>query len=163
MGQNAPTPRDKNWGTVHCDRNSDAPSYKTAPRLQICPKKSTFGGFPMKIFPKFERTGQKVPRVGIVTAAGTTTSFVPRAALLACNPTWFTCCTDGTKLGSPPVPAYIYMYTHTHTHTHTHICVCVCGISTAVYLPSCKVGGGVAEGCRDPPPYVEGGACVFEG
>ena len=60
MGQNAPTPQDKNCGTVHCDRNSDAPSYKTALKLQIFPKKkSTFGGFLLKTFRKFERTGEK--------------------------------------------------------------------------------------------------------
>jgi hypothetical protein len=64
MGQNATNPQGRNSGTVHRDRNSDAPSYKTALKLQICQKKSTFGGFLLKIFPKFERTGQKAPRVG---------------------------------------------------------------------------------------------------
>ena len=34
-------------------------------------KKSTFGGFLLNIFSKFERTGQKAPRVSIITAAGT--------------------------------------------------------------------------------------------
>ena len=33
-------------------------------------KKSTFGGFLLKIFPRFDRTGQKAPRVTIITAAG---------------------------------------------------------------------------------------------
>ena len=49
MGQNATTPQSRNSGTVHCDRNCDAPSYKTALKLQICKKKSTFGGFLLKI------------------------------------------------------------------------------------------------------------------
>ena len=37
-------------------------------------KKSTFGGFLLKIFPKFKRTGQKAPRVSIITAARTPSS-----------------------------------------------------------------------------------------
>ena len=72
MGQNATAPQGRNSGTVHCDRNSDAPSYKTALKLQICQNKSTFRGFLLKIFPKFERPGQKAPRVSIITAAGIT-------------------------------------------------------------------------------------------
>ena len=71
-------PKGRNSGTVHCDRNSDAPSYNTALKLQICQKKSAFGGFLLKIFPKFERTGQKAPRVSIITAAGTEGRWVPR-------------------------------------------------------------------------------------
>ena len=70
MGQNATTPHGRNSGTVHCDTNSDAPNYKKALKLQICQKKSTFGGFLLKIFSKIERTGQKAPRVSIITAAG---------------------------------------------------------------------------------------------
>ena len=43
----------------------------TVLKLQICPKKSTFGGFLLKIFSKLERTGQKVPGLSIITDAGT--------------------------------------------------------------------------------------------
>ena len=108
MGQNAPTPQDKNCGTVHCDRNSDAPGYKTALKLQIYPKKSTFGGFLLKIFPKFERTGQKVPHVSIITAAGTVAALPvviePRVAIFGkeCsvtkNPNFFATNSRGMKI-----------------------------------------------------------------
>ena len=70
MGQNAPTPQGRDSGTVHCDRNSDDPIYKIALKLQIRQTKSTFCGFLLKVLANFERTGQKVPRVSIITAAG---------------------------------------------------------------------------------------------